>query len=183
MLLLARKNLFVHKGRFFLALGGITCSVVLVLLLMGLYAGWRENMSSYLRHVNADLWIGQKGASDLFHTLSLLPALGEQPLRQAEGVHQVSSFVGRLMTCEVQGRQRHTFIVGVDDVENGPVDIVAGRGAVRDGEIIIDQVFARKEGIQVGDTLTVAGQALSVIGIARGGNCFCLLYTSPSPRD
>src|SRR6266540_6389623 len=115
MLLLARRNLLVHKGRFLLAIAGITCSVVLVLLLMGLYAGWRENMSAYLRHVHADLWVEQKGASDLFHTLSLLPAIDEQPLRQVEGVGQVSSFVGRLMTCKVQGQQHHTFVVGMDD--------------------------------------------------------------------
>jgi putative ABC transport system permease protein len=176
MLLLARKNLLVHKGRFLLAIAGITSSVVLVLLLMGLYAGWRENMSAYLRHVHADLWVGQKGASDLFHTLSLLPTFGEQSLRQVEGVGEVSSFVGRLMTCDVRGQQRHTFVVGVDDIGNGPVEIVAGRGEVHDGEIVIDQVFARKEGIQVGDTLTVAGQTLAVVGIARGGNCFLYQY-------
>jgi putative ABC transport system permease protein len=176
MLLLARKNLFVHKGRFVLAIGGITCSVVLVLLLMSLYEGWRENMSAYLRHVNADLWVGQKGASDLFHTLSLLPDFGEQMLEQAVGVDKVSSFVGRLLTCEVQGRQRHTFVVGVDDAENGPVEIVLGTSNLHDGEIIIDQVFARKEGIHLGDSLKVAGQTLSVIGIARGGNCFLYQY-------
>ena len=176
MLLLARKNLLVHKGRFLLAIAGITSSVVLVLLLMGLYAGWRENMSAYLRHVHADLWVGQKGASDLFHTLSLLPTFGEQSLRQVEGVGEVSSFVDRLMTCEVRGQQRHTFVVGVDDAENGPVEIVVGRNDVHDGEIVIDQVFARKEGIQVGNTLTVAGQTLAVIGIARGGNCFLYQY-------
>jgi putative ABC transport system permease protein len=37
-------------------------------------------------------------------------------------------------------------------------------------------VFARKEGIHLGDTLTVAGQVLSVSGIARGGNCFLYQY-------
>lgn len=176
MLLLARRNLLVHKGRFCLAIAGITCSVVLVLLLMGLYAGWRDNMAAYLRHVRADLWVGQKSAYDLFHTLSLLPAFGEQPLRAVAGVAEVSSFLGRLMTCEVRGQQRHTFIVGVDGASNGPVDIVAGRGEVQDGEIVIDQVFARKEGIQLGETLTVAGTALQVVGIARGGNCFLYQY-------
>lgn len=176
MLLVARKNLLVHTGRFLLAIAGITCAVVLVLLLRGLYAGWRDNMSAYLRHVHADLWVGQKGASDLFHTLSLLPALGEQPLRQVAGVAGVSAFVGRLMTCEVRGRQRHTFIVGVNDARNGPVALVAGRGEVRDGEIVIDEVFARKEGISLGDTLRVAGQTLQVVGIARGGNCFLYQY-------
>jgi len=176
MLLLARKNLLLHKGRFALAVTGITCAVVLVLLLMSLYDGWRENMSAYLRHVQADLWIGKKGASDLFHTLSLLPAIGEQPLREIVGVGQVSAFVGRLMTATVHGQARHTFLIGVEGAGNGPVEIVAGKDDLQDGEIIIDHVFARKERLQVGETVTVAGEVLRVVGIARGGNCFLYQY-------
>jgi putative ABC transport system permease protein len=176
MLLLARKNLFLHKGRFALAVTGISCAVVLVLLLMSLYDGWRENMATYLRHVQADLWVGKKGASDLFHTLSLLPAIGAQPLREIVGVGQVSAFVGRVMTATVHGQERHTFLIGVDGAGNGPVEIVAGKGIVQEGEIIIDQVFARKERLQVGETLTVAGEALRIVGLARGGNCFLYQY-------
>lgn len=172
MFLLASKNLLVYKGRFLLATAGITCAVVLMLLLMGLYAGWRENMSAYLRHVNADLWIGQKGAWDLFDTLSLLPDQGEEMLEQAVEVAKVSSFIGRVVTCDVHGRQRHTFVVGVEDTDNGPVEVILGSSNLHDGEIIVDQVFARNEGIRIGDTLQVAGQTLSVIGIARGGNFF-----------
>jgi len=172
MFLLASKNLLVHKGRFLLATVGITSAVVLMLLLMGLYAGWRENMSIYLRHVNADLWIGQKGAWDLFDTLSLLPAQGEQMLEQAVEVAKVSSFIGRVVTCDVHGQQRHTFVIGVDDPDNGPVEVILGSSNLHDGEIIVDEVFARSENIRIGDSLQVAGQALSVIGIARGGNFF-----------
>jgi putative ABC transport system permease protein len=172
MFLLASKNLLVHKGRLMIATASTTCAVVLMLLLMGLYAGWREEMSIYLRHVNADLWVGQKGAWDLFDTLSLLPDQGGQMLEQAMEVAKVSSFIGRVVTCEVHGQQRHTFVVGVDDVANGPVEVIRGRSNLHDGEIIVDQVFARNEGIRIGDTVRVAGHTLSVIGIARGGNFF-----------
>jgi hypothetical protein len=58
--------------------------------------------------------------------------------------------------------------VGVNDARNGPVALVAGRGEVRDGEIVIDEVFARKEGISLGDTLRVAGQTLQVVGVEYG---------------
>jgi putative ABC transport system permease protein len=176
MLLLAARNLLVHKGRFLLAIIGITCSVVLVLFLIGLYAGWRDNMSSYLRHVHADVWVGQKGASDLFHTLSILPAAGESRFYEAEEVEGVASFVGRLMTCEVRGRQRHTFIVGVNDKESGPVRLLRGRHVENAGEIVIDAVFARKESINLGDMITVAGTPLQVVGVAQGGNCFLYQY-------
>jgi putative ABC transport system permease protein len=176
MFLLARKNLFVYKGRFLLAVAGVACSVVLVLLLMGLYAGWRDNMATYLRHVHADLWVGQKGAFDLFQTLSILPATGEQLFYQAEEVEEVSSFVGRLLTSDIRGQQRHMFVVGVDNADNGPVEIVTGRAATQVGEVVIDEVFARKEGVQLGETVTTAGKALQVVGIARGGNCFLYQY-------
>jgi putative ABC transport system permease protein len=176
MLLLARKNLLLHKGRFALAVTGISCAVVLVLLLMSLYDGWRENMSAYLRHVQADLWVGKKGASDLFHTLSLLPEIGKEPLREIAGVHQVSVFMGRLMTVDVRGQERHAFLIGVEGKGNGPVEIVAGKGVLQEGEIIIDQVFARKERLQINETLTVAGKEVRIVGIARGGNCFLYQY-------
>jgi putative ABC transport system permease protein len=176
MLLLASRNLLVYKGRFLLSVIGITCSVVLVLLLMGLYAGWRDNMSAYLRHVHADVWVGQKGASDLFHTLSILPAAGESRFYEAEEVEGVASFVGRLMTCDVRGRRRHTFIVGVNDKESGPVRMLHGRHVENAGEIVIDNVFARKESIGLGDTVTVAGTPLQIVGIAQGGNCFLYQY-------
>lgn len=176
MLLLARKNLLVYKGRFLLATGGVASAVTLVLLLMGLYAGWREQMATYLRHVHTDLWVGSRGASDLFHTLSLLPQSGAQLLHQVAGVEEVSAFVGRLMTCEVRGQRRHLFIVGVDKDRNGPVRMVAGRTATQEGEIVLDRVFARKEGLQIADTLAIAGQPVRIVGIAEGGNVFLYQY-------
>ena len=130
MFLLARKNLLVQKGRFLLAITGISSAVILVLLLMGLYDGWREHMSAYLNHVHTDVWIGQKGAYDLFQTLSLLPAEGEDLLREADGVKKVSPFVGRLMTVEVRGQKRHSFIVGVADADSGPVELVSWVGCI-----------------------------------------------------
>ena len=177
MLLLARKNLLVHTGRFGLALVGITSSVVLVLLLMGLYAGWSDNMAAYFRHVEVDLWVGRGGSSDLFHTLSLLPTSEESLLRNTEGVASVSSFIGRLIESEVRGQRTHTYIVGVDDERNGPVRIIEGRTVQQDGEIVIDHVFARNEKLYLGDSLTAAGEALRVVGIAQDGNCFLYQYS------
>lgn len=188
MWLLARRNLFVHTGRFLLAVAGITSAVVLVVLLMGLYAGWRDNMSAYLRHVDTDLWVGQKSAYDLFHTLSLLPMEeGKNRLEDIDGITHVSAFIGRLMTCLIHKERRHTFVVGVDGasggsvsdgpVSDGPVAIVKGRTVERTGEIVVDDVFARKENLQLGDTLTISGISLAVVGIARGGNCFLYQYS------
>lgn len=176
MLLLARKNLLIHKGRFLLAITGICSAVILVLLLMGLYDGWREHMAAYLNHVKTDIWIGQKGAYDLFQTVSFLPAEGEEMLRDADGIKKVSPFVGRLMTVEIRRQKRHSFIVGAVDGDSGPVEVIQGSAALQDGEIIIDEVFARKERVTEGDSIIVKDKSLRIVGIARGGNCFLYQY-------
>jgi putative ABC transport system permease protein len=176
MFLLARKNLLVQKSRFVLAIIGISSAITLVLLLMGLYDGWRIHMSAYLDHVHTDVWIGQKGAFDLFQTVSLLPAEGEDLLRDADEVKKVSPFVGRLMTVEVRGQKRHGFIVGVANEGSGPVEIVAGSMAADDGEIVIDEVFARKERLSIGDSISIKDSAFRIVGIASGGNCFLYQY-------
>ena len=176
MFLLAWKNLLIHTSRFVLAIAGISSAVTLVLLLMSLYDGWRAHMSTYLDHVQADVWIGQKGAYDLFQTVSFLPTEGEELLREAEGIKKVFPFVGRLMTIEVHGQKRHSFIVGTNSADSGPVEVVRGASTLHEGEIIIDEVFARKERLTVGDYLSVKGSSLRVSGIARGGNCFLYQY-------
>jgi putative ABC transport system permease protein len=53
---------------------------------------------------------------------------------------------------------------------------VYGSAALRDGEIVIDEVFARKEQVTIGDSILVRGEPLRIIGIARGGNCFLYQY-------
>ncbi len=176
MWLFARKTLLVYRGRLLLAVVGVALAVLLELTLAGLYSGWKDHMETYLRHVRADLWVGRSGAYDLFHTLSLLPAAEKALFKEWAEVESVSSFVGRLMTCEVRGQRRHTFIVGVDGEANGPVALVEGRAPLGEGEIVLDQVFARKEGIHRGESLRVAGEDLEVVGIARGGNCFLYQY-------
>ena len=53
---------------------------------------------------------------------------------------------------------------------------MSGSVALRDGEIVIDEVFARKERLTVGDNLTIKDNPFRIIGVARGGNCFLYQY-------
>lgn len=72
MISLARKNLLREKLRFLISVGGVAFSVMLILVLLGLYRGWNEKLGRYIEGVDADVWVLQKGASDMFHSTSIV---------------------------------------------------------------------------------------------------------------
>ena len=58
---LARKLLFHDRLRFAVAIAGVSVSVMLVLVQVGLYFGFMDTASSLIDASHADLWVGKKG--------------------------------------------------------------------------------------------------------------------------
>ncbi|MFP5368596.1 MAG: hypothetical protein ACLGIS_17520, partial [Actinomycetes bacterium] len=73
MLFLAVKNLVQEKTRLLISVGGVAFSVLLIMSIQGLYQGWSNKIGEYVRTVPADYWVTQTGATDMFHTPSVLP--------------------------------------------------------------------------------------------------------------
>ncbi|MBI3956904.1 MAG: ABC transporter permease [Candidatus Kerfeldbacteria bacterium] len=175
---IAWKNLSRERGRFALSVFGVTFAVLLVLLLGGLYQGWQYRITEYIESAKADLWVGQEGAVDMSHSVSLLPENTETALQSIVGVREVYPFVGRRIVFPFEGREEHLSVVGYDPSTGigGPVRLVEGRKNLQGRELIIDRVFAKETGLAVGDTLTlIGGESWTVAGIAEGGNQ--VLYT------
>src|SRR3990167_6485808 len=101
--LIAFKNLFKEKGRLLITVGGVTFSVVLILLLLGLYQGWSTQITKFLGNIEADFWVGSNGSSDLSHGISILPVQTRTQLEDIEGIDRVTPFVGRQISFELSG--------------------------------------------------------------------------------
>jgi len=54
---IARENLFAEPFRFAISVGGVAFSVVLILLLLGLYTGWLNKITAFIDSVDTDLWV------------------------------------------------------------------------------------------------------------------------------
>jgi putative ABC transport system permease protein len=69
-----------------------------------------------------------------------------------------------------QGRQL-SYLVGYDTGtgRGGPAELVAGR-APRAGEAVVDELAAESLGVGLGDTVTVLGARLAVVGLSSGGS-------------
>lgn len=172
MVSIARRNLFQERTRLLISVGGVAFSVMLILLLAGLYRGWQIRVTAYIDHVPADLWVAQDGASDMFHSGSFLPATVEGSLRRVSGVRAVYRYVGRQVSFDLKGREAHLYLVGFDPMTDigGPVAMVAGKERPASGEIIIDRVFASTKGVGIGDVLEINETPLRVVGLSSGGN-------------
>ncbi|OHA52074.1 MAG: hypothetical protein A3A30_04150 [Candidatus Terrybacteria bacterium RIFCSPLOWO2_01_FULL_48_14] len=177
IVLIAVRNLVGEKGRFAITAGGVAFSVLLILVLVGLYQGWTVKMTRFLGNLPADFWIGQKGTRDMSHSVSLLPMDLKDKLASTSGVKSVTAFVGRQVSFELRGKESHIFLVGVD--EEGviaPYKIVTGKPRPDKGEVIVDITFARQENLKMGDMLEIAGKQLTIVGMSEGGNLLVYSY-------
>ncbi|MBI2984694.1 MAG: ABC transporter permease [Candidatus Kerfeldbacteria bacterium] len=184
-LLIALRNLFGERGRLVITVSGVTFSVVLIIILQALYQGWSFKTGEYIRSQDADLWVGQAGSRDMFHSISLLPATARSKIVSISGVSRVTPFIGKRVAFHVNDKDRVVYLVRYDGSQNstGPVRIVDGKSVPGPGEIIIDRIFANNSRVVIGDTLEIGDDRLTIVGLSSGGDLVTLSYAFVSGPD
>ncbi|MBI4128726.1 MAG: ABC transporter permease [Parcubacteria group bacterium] len=184
LVLIAVRNLFGEKGRLAITAGGVAFSVVLILVLVGLYQAWSAQITKFLGSLPADIWVGQKGSGDMSHSVSLLPANLKEVFKDKNYIRAVTPFVGRQTSFELNGEETHLFMVGVDaEGMIRPYKVVEGKPLPSKGEIIVDKVYARAKGVSIGDTLDIGGKKLTIVGVSSGGNLLVYSYAFAEASD
>jgi putative ABC transport system permease protein len=170
--LVTRRNMLAEKTRFFITVGGIGLAVFLMSFLMSLYQGWRLNVGRFVERVDADVWVAREGTSDFLNAASILPIDMEAQLETIPGVDSVDPLIVRPMDVKVDGEPQSTHLDGynVQTGRGGPPGISKGKKIPGPGEIIVDEAYKKKAGVDIGDTLDVGGTPLEIVGIATGGN-------------
>lgn len=170
---IAWRNLARERTRLAISVGGVAFAVMLILVIRGLYVGFVTQATAYIRGVGADVWVAEATTpGDFFHSVSLMPAGERDRLSAVPGVARVTPLLGRPVVFPHQGKDLDFFLVGVDTATGvgSPERAAEGRRVPRQGEVVLDRVFARNFGIAVGDTLRLPAVTLTVAGIASGGN-------------
>lgn len=184
VLLIAYKNLFKEKIRLAITIGGVTFSVVLILLLLGLYLGWSTQVTKFLEGIPADFWVGSEGSSDLSHGISILPRDTLEKLEGLEGVSKVTPFVGRQIGFDINGKEAHFYLISQEEGSViKPSKIVEGKANPASGEITIDQSFAKDEKLELGDMIKIQDTELKISGISSGGNLLVYSYAIAREDD
>src|SRR5918996_2968430 len=84
---LARKLLLHDRLRFAVAIAGVSVSVMLVLVQVGLYFGFMNTASSIIDASHADIWVGKKG-NDAFEFATPFDERAYYKVRSVPGVER-----------------------------------------------------------------------------------------------
>jgi putative ABC transport system permease protein len=171
---IAWKNLARERTRLGISVGGVAFAVLLILIVRGLYAGFLDQTTRYIKSVDADVWVAEASTpGDFFHSVSLIPTSRAAELSAVAGVAKVVPLSGRPVVFRHGTKDLDFYLLGIDPVAGtgGPPAMEHGARQLHAGEVIIDRVFASEKGVRIGDVLDVgSGVRLTVVGIARGGN-------------
>jgi len=181
---LARKLLLHDRLRFAVAIAGVSVSVMLVLVQVGLYFGFMDTASSLIDHSRADIWVGKK-SNDSFEFATPFDERTFYKVSSIPGVERTERALINFAQIKLgTGGDLGAQIVGVDTAPGvkpllAPWNVIAGDAhrLAEPGAIAIDKSEYPKLKIdRVGHTTEISGVRAEVVAMTSGIRSFT---TSP----
>jgi putative ABC transport system permease protein len=159
MLELVFANLRTRPFRTFISVTGVALGVVLVVLFTGLARGMSNDMVRRANNWKAEIVFTRPGAMDLMSSNANVSTAYVNKLMEIDGIKQAVP-VYRYITPSAKGRWGIQQLDGVDweqFARMNDMQLVQGRGATADDEVIVDERQARDDKIAIGDTVQLFG--------------------------
>jgi putative ABC transport system permease protein len=178
--MLARKLLLHDRLRFAVAIAGVSVSVMLVLVQIGVYFGFMNIATSLIDSSDADIWVGNAG-NESFDFPSLLDERAFYRVASIPGVERAAAVL--LNSAEIKlpnGGDLAVEMVGIDTSERdapllAPWNVVAGDATRLDerGAIIIDETEYPKLGMdRIGDSTEITHVSAHIVALTQGIRSF-----------
>ncbi len=181
MVPVARRNILADKVRLLISVGGVAFAVLLILVVGSLYRGFQKEAGSFVEGVPGDLWVMEQDTADIFHSFSIVSEDKIERVASVAGVDGVIPLYGKRVTVRYDGGSADTYIMALD-VPPG-TEVLHGMKAPQPGQIIIDDVFAHKSGLGVGDSVDARGRSLTVSQIGNVSNVGLSQFSLMSGSD
>lgn len=179
---LARKLLLHDRLRFAVAIAGVSVSVMLVLVQVGLYFGFMETASSLIDASKADIWVGKKG-NDAFEFATPFDERAYYKIASVPGVERAERVLINFAQFKLpDGGDLGVQVVGVESSDApllSPWNVVDGdpHRLSQAGAIVIDKSEYPKLKIdRVGHRTEVTGVRAEVVAMTNDIRSFT---TSP----
>ncbi|ORB65394.1 ABC transporter permease [Mycobacterium shinjukuense] len=168
-MMLAVQNLAAERARFVFSVLGVGCAVLLVLVISGIFVGTTNQVTTYIDHSKAAVWVVQPGVEQMFRAVSWLPADGKGRLLAVPGVRFADPILGQPSDFVHNGAQTPYFVVGYDvhTGVGGPWSLAQGRTITGPGEVVLDRVLAAKSGVRLGDRVRIVDEPFTVVGLSE----------------
>lgn len=175
MFFLARKNLFEQPLRLSFSVFGVGLSVMLILVMWGILEGILGQAGAYVRNTNAEIWVVQKGFTDISHGFSVLPTSLERPLEEIPGVRSANAITGaRSEIPTPDGGKEALALLGYDTKTGvgGPWEFATDAARPAPGQLVVDDTFAETAGLEVGDEIQTPDRPRQIVALSSGTNQF-----------
>jgi putative ABC transport system permease protein len=181
---LARKLLLHDRLRFAVAIAGVSVSVMLVLVQVGLYYGFMDTASSIIDASKADLWVGKKSNE----SFEFATPFDERAYYRVSSVPGVAHAERMLMSFAqfklADGGDLGVQVVGIETAPGyapliAPWHVIAGdtRRLAEPGAIVVDRTeYAKLRIDRVGHITEISGVRAEVVALTSGIRSFT---TSP----
>ena len=174
MLFLARKNLFEQPLRLSFSILGVGLSVMLILVMWAILEGILGQAGAYVKNTDAQVWVVQKGFTDIAHGFSVVPASLQEELEQVPGVRRASPINGARTEIPTAEGEAALAVIGYDTRAGvgGPWDYAGAEAIPKPGELVVDETFAETAGLSVGDRIETPDRPREIVALSAGTNQF-----------
>lgn len=166
---LAWRNLIQEPTRLAISVGGVALAFLLILVIAGVFAGSEEHAVIYIKKQPVPLWMMQAGVENMHMSSSILSPEIVENVRQFEGVAEAVALLYANAGVDLGDDVVYSYIFAVDsDVPfGGPWELAEGRADLAPDEVIIDRELARRHDLELGDTVDILGNDLTIAGLSE----------------
>jgi len=170
MIRLAFRNLFQNKVRLTISVGGVALALLLILSLDAIFTGVERQITAYIEHSGADIWVSQADVFNMHMASSSMPDSAARKVKLVPGVASATPILYLTNNVVIGDERNLAYIIGLpENAEFGiPWSISSGRSLPGKGEAIINHTVAEKSGVTLGGEVEILGEDFEVTGLSEG---------------
>ena len=172
MFFLARKNLFEQPLRLSFAILGVALAVMLILVMWAILQGILGQAGAYVKNTDAQIWVVQKGFTDIAHGFSVVPASLGPRLERLPGVEAAHPITGARTEVPTAEGKESLGVIGYDTKTGvgGPWSFASRPAVPKPGELVVDETFAKTAGLEVGEQIETPDRRRRIVALSAGTN-------------
>ncbi len=169
MLYWSLKTLFAEPMRLMVSALAVAVSFILVIFFSAVFEGESEQMVVYLEKMNADVWVMQKGVSNMHMASSMMWDWKADRIAQMPEVREVAAILYFNGAVKIGGKDWFSYVIGITPGQShtGPWAMAQGNAIPGPGEAVIPEVTAKLTGVQVGAEITLVDRSLKIVGLSK----------------
>lgn len=164
------KTLLSEPLRLIVSALAVAVSFILVIFFSAVFEGESNQMVAYLEKMDTDIWVMQKGVSNMHMASSMVWDWKAHKIAKMPDVKEVSAILFLNGPVKIGGKDWFSYIIGISPQHHraGPWDLIKGKAIPDQGEAVIPEVITKLTGVQIGDEITMNDRPLKIVGLTRG---------------